>query len=74
MSDGPFRRLHTKERELTRALLAKGWTLRYLRNGHLRLEHPGGVHSVVIPGTPSDWRSWRNFRADVRRIERATQD
>lgn len=60
-----------KERQLAAELLDKGWTARPLRNGHLRLCHPNGTHSVMFPRTPSDWRGWKNLRSEIRRVERA---
>jgi predicted RNA binding protein YcfA (HicA-like mRNA interferase family) len=70
----PLQGLRSQERELAKGLLAQGWTLRKLRNNHLRLNHPDGVHGVTFPSSPSDWRGWKNLRADVRRIERAVRE
>jgi hypothetical protein len=36
-----------------------------LISGHLRLSKPG-ARTVFAPGTPSDWRSWRNAQRDMR--------
>jgi predicted RNA binding protein YcfA (HicA-like mRNA interferase family) len=66
-----LRGLRDRERQLVRGLLAAGWTLHRQGNKHFRLRHPDGVHGVTFGGTSSDNRSWLNFRADIRRVERA---
>lgn len=51
---------------VVRRLVREGWTFR--RGGrHGRLTSPDGRNSVTVPGTPSDWRTPRNFVRDLRR-------
>ncbi len=54
-------------RPLIRAAVAQGWRLgRRTRHG-LRLLAPDGRTTVSLPGTPGDWRAWRNAVAALRR-------
>lgn len=48
-------------------LKRSGWMYRQGKK-HGMIISPGGV-KLSIPGTPSDWRSWRNFNCEVNRIE-----
>ena len=41
----------------------KHWQLRWRVNGH-------GLRVYSLPGTPSDWRSSHNVRAEIRRMLR----
>jgi predicted RNA binding protein YcfA (HicA-like mRNA interferase family) len=43
-----------------------GWTVTHTRSGHLRWRSPDGV-TVFTPSTPSDHRSSKNSRAQLRR-------
>lgn len=45
---------------------AKGCEVTLTRNGHYKVLVPGGG-LVVVPRTPSDWRSIRNIRSDFRK-------
>lgn len=57
-------------RAMVRRLVRQGWTFLPSPNGgHPRLVSPGGT-AVVFPGSPSDWRSYRNTRAKIRQIQR----
>ena len=51
---------------LVKAALAAGWHEVKGRK-HIVLRSPDGVSQVVLPRTPSDHRSLRNSRADLRR-------
>lgn len=51
---------------IVRSLVRSGWTYRRGRK-HGRALSPDGRVSVTVPGTPSDWRSSKNFVRDVRR-------
>lgn len=50
---------------LVNDLVAHGWTFRH-GTKHDQLKSPDG-HLVVIPRTPSDWRSIKNAERDIRR-------
>lgn len=50
---------------LVNDLVARGWVFRR-GTKHDQLKAPNG-RLVVIPRTPSDWRSIRNAERDVRR-------
>lgn len=48
-------------------LIRGGWTFKKgKKHGHVR--SPWGTGILVIPSTPSDWRSFQNFERDLRRI------
>lgn len=68
------RALREPGRQLARDAIRRGWTLRRLNGGHLRLDHPDGVHSVVFPASPSDWRGWKNLRSHIRQAERQANE
>lgn len=56
-------------RALAKRYVAKGWTLKPTRSGHIKWTAPGG--QVVISGsTPSDWRSVKNTAAHLARTSR----
>jgi hypothetical protein len=44
------------------------------RTGHLKLRHCATGRTLPVQGSPSDWRSLRNLRAQVRRIEQRIMD
>ena len=46
---------------------AAGWRVEHTRGGHLRLDHPEAAFPVFTSSSPSDWRSSRNLRAELRR-------
>lgn len=53
-------------RPLVRQAEAEGWRVAVTKRGHLRMYAPDGKTMVGFSGTPSDWRSLRNFRAKLR--------
>ncbi|MFT8522717.1 hypothetical protein [Gluconobacter oxydans] len=58
--------LHSDMRQLRRQAAALGWTASRTNGGHLRWPHEmGGL--VFRPSTPSDVRSIRNTRAQIKR-------
>lgn len=49
-----------------------GWWGRLTAKGHIQLKHDQIANMIfVMPSTPSDWRSIRNTRSDIRRAIRA---
>jgi hypothetical protein len=44
-----------------------GFTVRHTGSGHLLVRNAEG-QTTVIPSSPSDARSWRNSRADLRKL------
>lgn len=68
------RTLREPHRGLAQGAIERGWTLRRLNGGHLRLDHPNGKDAVVFPASPSDWRGWKNLRSHIRRIERQADE
>jgi hypothetical protein len=44
-----------------------GWATIQTRGGHLRCSHPHAAYPVFAASTPSDHRSWKNFRANLKR-------
>ncbi len=60
------------EREV-RMLVDLGWV--FLRGGkHGKLRTPCGQKNVIVPCTPGDHRSYKNFRGDIRRVQRQLQE
>ncbi|MDI4667627.1 hypothetical protein AAEU31_02355 [Pseudoalteromonas sp. SSMSWG5] len=52
---------------LVRALLKKkGWSIR--QGKHPKLITPSGF-KVTVPSTPSDFRAFKNFKNDIRRLK-----
>ncbi|MBB1371573.1 MULTISPECIES: hypothetical protein [Pseudoalteromonas] len=47
-------------------LKKKGWSLK--RGRHPRLIAPSGI-KITVPSTPSDFRAYRNFKMDIRRLK-----
>lgn len=56
----------TEYRELLKKAKQQGWTVGTTGNNHLRLVGPNG-QQIFTSGTPSDWRSFMNFRARLKR-------
>ena len=54
-------------RQLLDGLKPLGWTWAPTGSGHVKLTAPNG-DIVFVPSTPSDWRSMRNVRAQIRRV------
>lgn len=52
---------------LRKALLEQGYTLRLTRKSHWQVINPQGKLVYVLPGSPSDWRSWKNGLAALKR-------
>ena len=59
-------RLARDFRPLARLALRQGWTIELTRKLHLRFIAPSG-HVGIGPGTPFDYGSVKNFRAQLRR-------
>jgi hypothetical protein len=64
--------LTTEMREEIRALQANGWSVTKTAGGHWRCTHPDVERPLFTSGSPSDWRSVKNFRAEVKRALRGT--
>ena len=69
-------RLHTQDtilessdiRKLKKKAKKQGWKIETSkRKGHIKWIPPGKKKIVVSPGTPSDHRSMKNLRADLKR-------
>lgn len=60
---------HDKEiKRLRKKAEAQGWTVDKTTRGHWRFKPKDkSVSPAVTSGTPSDWRSWKNFKADLKR-------
>lgn len=54
-------------RELTKRLHGAGYTTKYTTKRHLLVLLDGQV-VTCFAGTPSDYRSWRNSMAPLRRL------
>ena len=52
---------------------AKGWTADPISDGW-QLKHPDGEGMVTVHKTPSSSSSIRNYRADIKRIERQAEE
>jgi len=63
-------RLRGRQRDVVNELLARGWQVeRFTGSGHVKVVHPPTGRHVIVAMTTGDRRSWRNLRAEVRRIE-----
>lgn len=55
-------------REIERAAREQGWEVSLTKKGHKRFKPPDPTKKICIAsGTPSDWRSIKNFLADLKR-------
>ena len=62
-------------RPLIDAAQKAGWEVGVSKKCHIQFKAPEGttdtqgepVRTIMGPGTPSDWRSYRNMRAQLRR-------
>lgn len=54
---------------LIRQLIRSGWTF-YNGGKHGRLTHPAGWPTLTVAKSPSDCRSLKNFRRDLRQAIR----
>lgn len=63
--------------KLIRRLIRQGW-LFYRGGKHGRLRHPNGRPTITVPSSPGDYRSFQNFRRDLRKacsqVGRETQN
>lgn len=67
-----LRGLDPEHRAYVRSLLERGWVLRRAtRTGHLKIKHMRSGRTLAVAGSPGDYRSLRNFRHQVRRIEQS---
>lgn len=53
-------------KDLLRRLVRSGYSVRMTRSNHWMVSLDGQL-VTVLPGTPSDWRSYRNSLADLKR-------
>ena len=60
-------------RELKKLPEAKGWTIDLTNGDHVRLTHPDAANPVFAAKTPSDSRTIRNIRGDLRRAMKERQ-
>lgn len=54
-------------RKIYRQLQRQGFTVTRTNGGHARIEHPRMLGPVFAPGTPSDVRGVKNFKAKLKR-------
>lgn len=54
-------------RRLVRELKKQGFTVETTTKGHIRVLDANGSHVTITAGTPSDYRSRKNFLAELRR-------
>jgi len=45
----------------------EGWPFKWGRK-HGRLTHPQGFPTITVPKSPSDHRSAKNFRCEIKRV------
>ena len=58
--------------KLIRRLVASGW-IYIRRRKHGLLRSPDKCFQTTVPGTPSDYRAYVNFKQDISRIENQNQ-
>lgn len=59
-------------RELSTYARKHGWRSEMTRNGHVKFVKPGR-QPVFLPGTPSDYRTAKNFKAELKRYDHVDQ-
>jgi predicted RNA binding protein YcfA (HicA-like mRNA interferase family) len=52
---------------MLKKLKKQGWYVEKGRSGHWKCFPPGSKHACTVAATPSDYRSWLNDRAALRR-------
>ena len=57
---------------LVRKLVRQGWLFRW-GGKHGRIEHPDFLGKLTVPKTPSDRKSFNNFRRDLNRLSKYSQ-
>lgn len=57
---------------LTKQKIKEGWIFSY-EGKHGKLYSPRGFR-IVVPGTPSDWRQWVNFKTGIERENRLVEE
>lgn len=55
-----------KTRAFIRIATERGWTVSPTKKGHIKFTAPNGA-IIVTSSTPSDHRSWKNLRGQLRR-------
>ncbi len=60
-------RCHKEVEALLRAAVEQGFTWRRTAKNHIQVRATGGQIIAIGSGTPSDGRSIKNFRADLKR-------
>ena len=58
--------MHRDMKKILKALEKDGYSITYSRNGHPVIKK-NGKHVAITSGTPSDWRSWKNFTQQLKR-------
>lgn len=51
-------------------MTGRGWKADKTSGGHWKCTHPLAPRPVFTSGTPSDWRSFENFKAEIKRLEK----
>lgn len=59
--------MHKDVRQLIRRLRKQDFDVCQTDGGHYRVSANGGPY-IVIPATPSDWRSLKNAKSRLRKI------
>jgi len=55
-----------KARARARHAMERGWEVSLTNGGHLKFVSPTGA-VLFTSSTASDWRTWKNFRSQLRR-------
>lgn len=61
--------IHREIRQTVNEAVERGWTFSMTKGHHVKMQWKDGS-IVFTASTPSDWRSVRNFKANLRRIEK----
>lgn len=59
--------------QLVRWAEERGWVATLTQKGHIKLTRPGH-DTIILSGTPSDFRSVLNEKARIKRAERKAQE
>jgi hypothetical protein len=63
---------NTYRRELADLAQQFGWAIERTAGGHLKLIHPHHSQPIFCSHSASDWRTLKDIRAQLKRVERRT--
>ncbi len=58
---------HSEFRKLVQQAVSQGWAYEMTTKSHWKFKSPDGVTIVILAGSPSSQKVWKNFVAQLRR-------